>query len=236
MPRDVVENPDFMAFAWQTGHIAECDPNYPTALYAWDVEPLDVEVDGAFFGFVHEGVAKLETAAGVFTLKAGMYFSVNEHVRVTGGRGIAIARLGHRAFFQIGGPVEPKGRLKYIDGCTDSLLIAPIRMGDPCLNLLYFPPGIDQTAHTHPSDRIGVVHSGRGECETPDGIIPLEPGVMFRIPLEGNHKFRTTDSEMRVIAYHPDSDFGATDIDHPMINRTMVDGVSASKLDNIRTK
>jgi len=41
---------------------------------------------------------------------------------------------------------------------------------------------------------------------------------------------------MRVIAYHPDSNFGATDIDHPMINRTMVNGVSASELDAIRTQ
>ena len=58
---------------------------------------------------------------------------------------------------------------------------------------------------------------------------------MFRIPFEGNHKFRTFDSEMRVIAYHPDSDFGPQDEDHPMINRTMVDGVSANKIDKIRT-
>lgn len=236
MPRDIVETPDFMAFDWATGHIAECDPNFPTALYAFDGETLALDLDAAFFGFVQEGSAQIETASGVFTLSEGMYFSANETLTIKGGKGIVIARMGHRAFFQIGGPVEAKGRLKYIDGCTDSLLIAPIRMGDPCLNLLYFPPGIDQTAHTHPSDRIGVVYSGRGECETPDGVIALEPGVMFRIPLEGTHKFRTTDSEMRVIAYHPDSDFGATDIDHPMINRTMVDGVSASQLDAIRTQ
>lgn len=236
MPRDIVDHQDFFAFDWATGHIADCDPNYPTTLYAFDGEALTLDIDAAFFGFVQDGEAVIETQSGTYTLKAGMYFSANETLKVSGGKGIVIARLGHRAFFQIGGPVEDKGRLKYIDGCTDSLLIAPIRMGDPCLNLLYFPPGIDQTAHTHPSDRIGVVFSGRGECETPDGIIPLEPGVMFRIPLEGNHKFRTIDSDMRVIAYHPDSDFGATDIDHPMINRTMVDGVSASQLDDIRTK
>jgi hypothetical protein len=41
---------------------------------------------------------------------------------------------------------------------------------------------------------------------------------------------------MRVVAYHPDSDFGPQDEDHPMINRTIVDGVSASKIDAIRTK
>jgi len=41
---------------------------------------------------------------------------------------------------------------------------------------------------------------------------------------------------MDVIAFHPDSDFGATDIDHPMINRTIVDGVSANQIEEIRTK
>jgi len=28
-------------------------------------------------------------------------------------------------FFHLGGPVEETGRLRYIDGCTDSLLIRP---------------------------------------------------------------------------------------------------------------
>jgi mannose-6-phosphate isomerase-like protein (cupin superfamily) len=217
MADGMIRTQNFYAFEWLTGKVADCDPNFPTTLHAWDGDVLELgNVDTAYFGFVQEGEATLVT--------------------VSGGRGIVMAREFHQAFFMIGGPVEPKGRLKYIDGCTDSLLIAPVKMGDPCLNLLYFPPGIDQTPHTHPSDRIGVVFSGRGECETPEGIIPLEPGVMFRIPYEGNHKFRTFDSEMRVIAYHPDSDFGPQDENHPMINRTIVDGVSASKIDAIRTK
>ena len=41
---------------------------------------------------------------------------------------------------------------------------------------------------------------------------------------------------MNVVAFHPDSDFGATDINHPMINRTIVDGISANSIDSIRTK
>ena len=39
---------------------------------------------------------------------------------------------------------------------------------------------------------------------------------------------------MCVIAYHPDSDFGPTDDDHPMVNRTIVDGVPVNQ-SNIRT-
>ena len=41
---------------------------------------------------------------------------------------------------------------------------------------------------------------------------------------------------MAVIAYHPDSDFGPTHEVHPMINRTIVDGVSARLIEKIRTR
>lgn len=237
MADGMIRTQNFFRFEWATGKIADCDPNFPTTLHAWDGDELVLdETETAFFGFVQDGDATITTSTGTFTLTTGMYFSANNTLTVSGGRGIVMARADHQAFFSIGGPVEAKGRLKYIDGCTDSLLISPIKMGDPCLNLLYFPPGIDQTSHTHPSDRIGVVFSGEGECETPEGIIPLVPGAMFRIPFEGHHKFRTFGSEMRVIAYHPDSDFGPQDENHPMINRTIVDGVSASMIDAIRTK
>ncbi|XZE53009.1 hypothetical protein SH139x_004720 [Planctomycetaceae bacterium SH139] len=52
------------------------------------------------------------------------------------GAGFIATRVGWQAFFQIGGPVENKGRLTYIVGCSDSLLISPAVLGDLCLNLL----------------------------------------------------------------------------------------------------
>jgi quercetin dioxygenase-like cupin family protein len=166
-----------------------------------------------------------------------MYFSLAGEGTVSGeGSGIVVSRLGYRGLFQIGGPVEQSGRLKYIDGCTDTLLIAPVLKGDPCLNLLAFPGGIKQTAHTHPSMRVGIVASGSGVCITPGGTTPLLPGMAFIIHANQRHSFATARQPMRVIAYHPDSDFGATHEDHPMINRTLVDGESASYLHEIRTK
>lgn len=239
-------------FDWQAGKLADCDPNFPTTLSAWvHPEPLGVfdvgvlvrdgdlilPADGSHFGFVFEGHPVLSVPQGDFSLEPGMYFSVNTAMRIRGGRGIVMTRHGHRSFFHIGGPVEKGGRLKYIDGCTDSLLIPPIKLGDPCLNLLYFPENIDQTEHTHPSDRIGLIASGHGWCVTPDNRIELYPGQIFRIHAEGKHKFQTLPGEdMTVIAYHPDSDFGPTDEVHPMVNRTIVDGVSASQIAAIRTR
>ena len=139
--------------------------------------------------------------------------------------------------FQIGGPIERLGRLRYIDGCTDSLLIPPWRRGEACLNLLHIPPGVEQTMHTHPSDRIGVVVSGRGQCVTPAGSTELEPGVLWRIPAEGLHRFRTEGEALRIVAWHPDSDFGPTDEDHPMLRKTFVGDISAAdpRLAHIRT-
>ncbi|WP_429334870.1 cupin domain-containing protein [Paraburkholderia sp. 35.1] len=175
-------------------------------------------------------------------LHAGQYFCVpgrfSLHARNS--RGIIMRRAGWRGLFMIGGPVEHRGRLRYIDQCSDTTLVQPVRRGDPCLNLLYFPAGVFQTAHTHPSDRLGLVLSGRGTCVArnagADARVALEAGMIFCIHANGRHHFATDrGDEMRVLAYHPDSDCGPTDDDHPMINRTIVDGVSARTLAAIRT-
>jgi hypothetical protein len=63
----------------------------------------------------------------------------------------------------------------------------------------------------------------------------LTPGQVFHIPPEELHAFQTEDSSMDVVAFHPDSDFGPEHDNHPMINRTFVDGLSARHIDEIRT-
>lgn len=146
-----------------------------------------------------------------------------------------VSRNRFHGFFMVGGPVEESGRLRYIDGCSDSLLIPPVVLGDACLNLLHIPPGTRQTRHTHPSLRAGVVVQGAGTCETPDGSTQLSSGTLFVIPEEAEHSFHTTESPLLVIAYHPDSDTGPSHDDHPMINRTIVQGISAANIPEIRT-
>jgi len=236
----IMSNIAFSHYQYATGFIGECDRNFPSNLYAWDKAPLTLHDDSSYFGFVQEGTAIVRDIEGNhYNLRAGMYFSLHSYVFVEGGKGIIVEREKHKCLNAVGGAVESEGRLKYIDGCTDTLLVSPVKMGDPCLNLLYFPADIDQTEHTHPSDRIGVIYSGRGQCVTNGGdeVIELEAGMIFRIHADGHHKFRTPYGEgMRVIAYHPDSDFGPTDESHPMINRTIVDGKSASDIESIRTK
>jgi len=81
----------------------------------------------------------------------------------------------------------------------------------------------------------GVIESRGGMCRTPEGEHPLQSGTMFVIPAETVHSFHTADSELLVVAYHPDSDTGPTHDDHPMVNRTIINGVSASAIPEIRT-
>lgn len=188
-----------------------CDLSQPATYYGFSLTPFVIERTARDIG-------------GCLTLPAETAFAVRGPAVIHGARGFAVARLDFVGFDTFVGPIEHEGRLQYIDGCTDSLLISPPRFGDPCLNLLYFPPSINQTAHTHPSNRIGMIASGRGRCVTPLGEIDLTPGVVFNIPRNATHAFFTDTEDMRVIAWHPDTDFGPRDEDHPMLNRTMVNG------------
>ncbi len=175
------------------------------------------------FGFIHEGPTLLTCDSGEFMLKGGMYFSVPGSMHIGGGKGIVITcKSDYQGFFSLGGPVESRGRLRYIDGCTDSLIIAPIHRGDPCLNLLHIPPNTNQSSHSHPSFRIGLIIGGSGTCLMPEGSHLLEPGQAFHIPAGQIHSFQTDSKPLLVLAYHPDSDTGSTDFDHPMINRTFL--------------
>lgn len=226
---------------------------------------LESKEDCSYYGFVYEGNIQLITPnRSDINVDKSMYFSVAGRfvinpeceskvvvIEVEHTKGVYPIN-NYRAMFSVGGGVEEEGRLKYIDGCTDSLLIAPIKLGDPCLNHLHFPKEIEQTPHTHPSHRIGIVTKGNGLCVTPFGNLDLTEGMIFvikewngvdyrkgldgKLYEVGNHCFFTQDESMDVIAFHPDSDFGATDINHPMINRTIVDGISANSIDEIRTK
>lgn len=239
-------------------HLYECtqglledmsDGPLPTTVSGWDSGVLSLASGMTHFGFVCQGRSTLRCAVGQFELTAGMYFRVGcseaqegespgatSQAAVGGaGRGIVLSRHDEQGLFMLGGPIEDTGRLRYIDGCTDSLLIPPVIRGDACLNLLHIPPYTHQTQHTHPSLRAGVIVRGRGRCITPSRSVDLVPGCVFVIPADSLHSFHTEDQPLLVIAFHPDSDCGPTHEDHPMVNRTIVDGVSASQIPEIAT-
>ena len=179
------------------------------------------------FGFVLSGEVKFPNGN---VAVEGQYFSAwtgsGLALKVTG-EVAGFTRLGFKGQNTIGGPIEETGRLCYIDSCSDSLLVYPPRMGDASLNQLYFPPNVKQSFHIHPSVRLGVVVRGKGKACLKGGDgnerqIDLVPGVVFCIEERENHRFMTEESDMTVIAYHPDGDWGPTDHNHTMLNRTYI--------------
>ena len=217
---------DILTIALEHGYQTDyLDDSFPSKVTAWSGGSLSLNNDATHFGFVQNGSAHLSCQSGTFTMSAGMYFAAPGECAIRGsGAGIVVSRRLYLGVFHLGGPIEEHGRLRYIDGCTDSLLIPPVVKGDPCLNLLQIPAQTNQTEHTHPSLRIGLVVNGGGECRNPRSTSPLSPGILFVIPAGALHSFHTDDSELTIIAYHPDSDFGPTHEVHPMLNRTLVGG------------
>lgn len=200
------------------------DTMYPAILNTIVKGTLEMtSATSTYFGFIIQGNFSVKTAqAPQQDLIGGMYFSVTGPSTFTGeGKAIVIEKLGYRGMNQIGGPVEEKGRLCYIDNCSTSIIIPPPRMGDPVFNLLVFPPETRQTMHIHPSIRLGVVFEGEGECCLADNTkTPLKPGMAFYLQEGQPHCFNSFGKPMKIIAFHPDSDIGPTDESHPMLSRT----------------
>lgn len=213
---------------------------FPAILQTWQGNSLKLPAGGTHFGYIHQGQSVLSRQAGadVYKLRSGMYFCLPGEGELEGkdSSGILITRFNYQGMFSLGGPIEPTGRFAYINGGMNSLLIPPIMRGDPCLNAMYFPPNVNQTLHTHPSYRIGIVVAGRGELETQQTAIALEPGMGFIIPADSLHKFRTAESAFVVVVFHPDSDTGFTHRDNPMLKRTLIDDISAAELPDIQTQ
>jgi len=183
---------------------------------------------GSLYGYSF-GDSTITIGNKIHELENNQYFSLfignNSVIVETTSQLFLVVKLGYKCQNTVGW-AEEKGRLSYIDGCTDSLLVYPPRQGDPSLNLLHFPSGIDQSQHTHPSIRIGCVIDGHGVSDTWSNGVQLShdlvTGVNFCLEENELHRFRTSDSSMTVIAWHPDGDWGPTDHNHTMLNRTYI--------------
>jgi hypothetical protein len=121
-------------------------------------------------------------------------------------------------------PTVP-GNLTYIDGCSNSNLVDPDRNGDPCINYLFFPSGIQQTFHVHPSLRIGYIINGEGLADFYDAQGNLQSQVLksgdtFVLDRLCRHRFQTAGSIMSLLIFHPDSEDGPRDDHNPMKTRT----------------
>ena len=215
--------------------IDQTNTMYPTKMISISDNFTLEKTIGNIYGFVTQGKFTIKIDGRYWNVQEGDFFSlktstVDESMALKDteqGQMFWIVRYGFQGIDMVGAS-EKNGRLSYIDGCTDSLLIMPPRLGDPCLNYLHFPMGIDQTQHLHPSIRMGIVINGKGEAfQKPDGKREgweedLSKGMMFCLEEGEVHSFRTAENYMDIIAYHPDSGFGPSDTNHPMLNRTYI--------------
>lgn len=198
---------------------------YPCQVHALHGDgTLAIDEDSTAYGYLLSGTLSLEK----LTVQAGQYFCLtrmqpDSRLSFAHASGLLVQRRGFKGLNMVGGPLESSGRLVYIDGCSDSLLVSPPRLGDPSLNHLHFPDGIEQSFHIHPSIRAGIVVSGSGKASLAHGKeLPLRAGDVFILSERERHRFCTGDSEMHIVAFHPDGDFGPTDANHPMKNRTLL--------------
>ena len=149
--------------------------------------------------------------------------AVNSPYTVSG-NGIVISYLGLKLlesrFF-----VQDKldiGNLTYIDGGSNTTAINPGRLGDPVVNYVHFPKNMYQTLHTHPSHRIGLILRGNGVVELDDGEYKVKEGEAFFMRRNELHNFITTDEEVILFVFAPDSGTGPTDEINPLKIRTYI--------------
>lgn len=212
-----------MQIITQPGLIDMRSSMYPsTANLIIDLENFSQPAWSTVYGIVLDGLVTLPNGKTANKLEYFCVTNRTEQSQIINCQGcVAIfTRIGFIGQDLIGGPIESTGRLSYIDGCSDSILVYPPRLGDPSLNLLAFPKGIDQSFHLHPSIRLGIVIEGHGHSTLNDKEYNLTAGSVFCLEPQEIHRFRTVESEMKIVIFHPDGNWGPTDHDHVMINRT----------------
>jgi len=153
--------------------------------------------------------------------------AVNNHFTIKCGKGTAVVieymglRLLESRYY-----VQDKlgqGNLSYMDGGTNTTAVNPGRLGDPVINYVHFPAGMQQTLHTHPSHRVGMVLKGRGLVELNDSEFPLEQGDVFFMQRNVLHNFMCPyDKDVVLFVFAPDSGTGPTDEVNPLKIRTYV--------------
>lgn len=196
------------------------DDKFPTNLIIPNQQTIHISENTTAYGFIATNQALLVMGEKALNLYAGMYFCTPGEAYIHNMSGFICLRENYHGLLTLGGPVEETGRMRYIDGSSDTLLLSPVMYGDPCLNYLYVPADTHQTMHTHPSVRVGCILEGAGYTLTKTARFDLLPGNIFVVYPGEEHCIHTENNHLRITVFHPDSDFGPTHEAHPMINQT----------------
>ena len=222
--------------------IKQLNQNIKTQGFSWSypqVDGIGLDDNASYFGAVLTGSIDLEgdnRLCNTQVLHNSFFSGQFRSLFISDATELCLIKVPTYRAPIVQGIIEPSGRLKYIDGAYNSLLMSPPKKGEPCLNALYMTGKIDQTPHTHPSTRIGFILRGQvivriwdkeGEGANVTHEWVLTQGDAWFMEQETIHSFHTTETDdMCLFAFHPDSDFGPTDEEAPMINRTIIQGAS----------
>jgi hypothetical protein len=144
-------------------------------------------------------------------------------VEAISGTGFYITSRSDCEFTRFAEPnIHAEGALKYIDGCSNTELISPVKVGLPTVNYLHVPSNTTQTSHIHKSARVGWIAKGNGYAVTDTDRHVLSENIMFFLPAYENHYFETKQDSLSIIVFHPDSDIGPTDENNNMKVRTHI--------------
>lgn len=115
--------------------------------------------------------------------------------------------------------------LPYVNGCSTTELLPPIRKGDPTFQLLHIPPHTSEQAHhIHSTARVVYVYSGKGQSiigqENAVRTEPLMPGSVIVLDKMVPHHFVSGEEPLVVLPLHIYSSPGQSEYDHPMMNGT----------------
>ena len=149
-------------------------------------------------------------------------FVSKSQVLVTGSGALIHSNIKHDFTRVAQASSNSPGILKYIDKCSNQELISPSVIYNPTIQYLYFPENTEQTPHVHSSFRIGLILHGNGIAVHENGEIELTENKVFMLPANERHFFKTVNSEMSLMVFHPDSDIGPTDDFNNMIVRTLI--------------
>lgn len=137
---------------------------------------------------------------------------------------LAVVIYGYKPFGRVT-EINDWTTLPYVNGCSTTQLLPPIRKGDPTLQLLRIPPYTSEQAHhIHSTARIVFVLSGSGHsvigAKGGQKIIPLIEGAVLVLDKMVPHHFKTGEEALVVLPLHVYSSTGKDEYDHPMMNGT----------------
>lgn len=189
---------------------------------AWSKSAKQLGAGLVHFGVVQTGRATLKRNRQELLIPSEHYFRTSGPSNISGGLGLLISMATAQERSLKIGEIPQRGYLEYKPGGRMAAICPPDVRGDPNLNMLEMDPTIrDQDDHFHPSVRVNIVITGSVTCFTHNAP-PRElfPGDVIVLHPKQHHRFVAGDQGMRFVAFHPDSNYGPTRDDNPMLNNT----------------